>query len=75
MKVLEWALRMKGIPEVLVTSVITLHERAKTRVRVDSELLEEIYIKMEMNQRSVLSPFLIAVVVDAVNEFLRGCTK
>ena len=38
MKVLEWALRMKGIPEVLVRSVMSLYEGAKTMIRVDSGL-------------------------------------
>ena len=33
-KVLEWALRKKGITEVLVRSVMSLYEGAKTRVRV-----------------------------------------
>ena len=37
-KVLEWAMRKKGLPEVLVRSVMSLYEEAKTRVRVDSEL-------------------------------------
>ena len=37
-KVLEWAMRKKEIPEVSVRSVMNLHEGAKTRVRVDSEL-------------------------------------
>ena len=40
-KVSEWAMRKKGIPEVLVRSVISLYEGAKTRVRGDSELSEE----------------------------------
>ena len=31
----------KGIPKVLVRSVIHLYEEAKTRARVDSELSEE----------------------------------
>ena len=30
-------MRKKGIPEVLVRSVMSLYERAKIRVRVDSE--------------------------------------
>ena len=34
-KVLEWAMRKKGVPEVLVTSMMSLYEGAKTRVRVD----------------------------------------
>ena len=70
-KVLEWALRKKRIPEVLVISVGRLYEGAKTRVRVDSELSKEFEVKVGMHQGSVLSPFLFAVVVDVVTEFAR----
>ena len=65
-KVLEWAMREKRIPEVLVSSVMSLYEGAKTRVRVDSESLEEFEVEVEMNQGSVLSPYLFAVVVNVV---------
>ena len=51
-------MRKKGILEALARSVISLHEGAKTRVRVDSELSEEIEVKEGMHQRSVLSPIL-----------------
>ena len=44
--------------EVLVRSVMSLYEGAKTKVRVDSELSEEIEVKVGMHQGSVLSPFL-----------------
>ena len=70
-KVLEWALSKKGIPEVLVRSVMSQYEGEKTWVRVDSELSEEFEVKVGMHQRSVLSPFLSAVVVDVVTEFAR----
>ena len=70
-KVLEWAMRKKGIPNAFVRSVMSLYEGAKTRVRVDSELPEELEVKVGMHQVSVLSPFLIAVVEDAVTKFAR----
>ena len=34
-------MRKKGIPEVLVRSVMSLYDGATTRVRVDSELSEQ----------------------------------
>ena len=37
-KVLEWAMRKKDIPEVMVRAVMNLYEGAKTRVRVGLEL-------------------------------------
>ena len=37
-KVLEWAMRKKGILEDLVRPVMSLNDGAKTRVRVDTEL-------------------------------------
>ena len=46
-KMLKWALRMKGIPNVFVRSVMSLQEGAKTKVIVDSELSEEIEVKVE----------------------------
>ena len=70
-KVLEWALRKKGIPEVLVRSVMSLYGGAKTGVRVDSELSAEFEVLVWMQQGSVLSPFILSVVVDVVTEFAR----
>ena len=73
-KVLEWAMRKKGIPEVLVISLINLYEGTNARVRVDSELSEVFEVNVGMHQGSVLSPFLFAVLVDVVTEFARGGT-
>ena len=47
------ATRKKGIPEVLVRSVMSLYEGAKTRVRVYSILSEEFEVKVGMHQGSV----------------------
>ena len=70
-KVLEWAMRKKGIPDVLVRSVMNLYDEAKTKVRVDSELTEEFQVKVVMHQGSVLSYFLFSWLVDVVTEFAR----
>ena len=56
-KMLEWAMRKTGIPEVLVRSVMSLYEGAKPVVRVDCELSEEFEVNAWMDQGSVLSPF------------------
>ena len=44
---------------------------AETKLRVDSELLDEFEVKVGMHQGSVLSPFLFALVIDVVTEFVR----
>ena len=48
---------------------MSLYEGAETRVRVDSILSEVFVANVGMNQGSVLSPFLFAVVADVVTEF------
>ena len=68
-EVLKLAMRKKRIPEVLVRSVMSLYVRAKTRVRVDSELSEEFEVKVGMHPGSVLSLFLFALGVHIVTKF------
>ena len=64
-------MRKQVTTEFFVRSVMSLYEAAKTRVIVDSELSEVFVVKVGMHQRSVLSPFLFALVVDIVREFTR----
>ena len=70
-KVLEWAMRKKGIPEVLVRAVMSLYEGARTRVRVGSTTSDEFEVNVGVHQGSVLSPFLFTIVVDVVTECAR----
>ena len=51
-KVLEWAMRKTQISEVSVSSVMSLYEGEKTRVRVDSELSDEMEVKVGMHHVS-----------------------
>ena len=62
-KVLEWTMRKKGKPKVLVRSEMSLYEGVKTRVRVNYELSEEYEVKVEMHQEYVPPPFLFALVM------------
>ena len=50
---------------------MSLYEGTKTRVRVESELLEHFEAKVGMHQGSVLSPFLFAFVLDVVTELAK----
>ena len=71
-RVLEFAMRKRGIPEAMVRAVMNLYEGAKTRVRVGLELSEEFEVKVGVHQRSTLSPLLFAFVVDAITESVRN---
>ena len=65
-KVLELAMRTKGIPDVFVRSMMSLFEGAKIMVRVDSDLSKEFEVKVGMHHRSMQSHLCFAVVVDVV---------
>ena len=64
-------MRKKGIPDILVKTVMSLYDGARTKVRGDSELSEQFEAKVGMHQGYVLSPLLFAVVVDVVTELAR----
>ena len=70
-KVMEWAMRKKGLSEVIVREVMSLYDGAKTRVRVGSAYSEEFEVKVGVHQGSVLSPLLFAIVVDVITENAR----
>ena len=57
------------MPEVLVRSVMSLCEGAKTRVREDSELSEELEVQWGCTKD--LCCHLFALAVDVVTEFAR----
>ena len=50
---------------------MSLHPRAKSRVRMHSGLLVEFEGKFRIYYGSMLSPFLFAVVVDVITELPR----
>ena len=70
-KVMKWAMRKKGLPEVIVRAVMSLYHGAKTKVRVGSELSQEFLVQADVHQASVLSPLLFAIAVDVILENAR----
>ena len=54
-RVMEWAMRKKDLPEILVRAVMSLYEGAETKVRVGSGLSEGFFVKVGVHQGSVLS--------------------
>ena len=55
-KMMEWAMRKKGLPEVIVRVVMSLYHGAKTKDWVGSKLSEEFLLQVGVHQGSVLSP-------------------
>ena len=45
-KVMEWAMKKRGLPEMIVRAVMSLYEGAMTRIRVGSQLSEEFGVKV-----------------------------
>ena len=70
-KVMEWALRKKGLTEVLVQAVMSLYEDSRTKVRVGSGTSKKFWVRVGVHQEFVPSPLIFAIVVDVVTEHAR----
>ena len=67
-KVMRWAIKKKGLPEVIVRAVMSLYHGTITKVRVRSELSEEFLVQVGVHQGSVLSPLLFTIAVNVITE-------
>ena len=63
-KVMEWAMRRKGLPESIVRVVMSHYYEAKAKVRVGSKLSEEFLVQVGVHRGSVLLPLLFAITVE-----------
>ena len=59
-RVMKWAMKKKGLPEILVKAIMSLYEGAETKVRGGSGLSKELSVEARVHQGSVLSPLLFA---------------
>ena len=53
-KVMEWVMRKKGLPKVIVRAVMRLYHRTKTEVQVGSELSEEFLAQAGVHEGSTV---------------------
>ena len=56
---------------MLVTAVMSIYMKEQKKVRVGIELSEEFCVKVDVHQRSTLSPLLFAIVADEFKERAR----
>ena len=49
-KVIEWSMRQRGLPEMLVKAVMSLYEEETTKVRVGSRLSKKFFVKVGVHQ-------------------------
>ena len=64
-------MRKKGLSKVMVQTVMSLYDGAKTRERVGPAYSEEFKVKVGVYQGYVLLPLLFAIVVDIITENAR----
>ena len=71
-KVVEWPLRLEGVPEMIAIAKTNLYERATRKVRVGSIVSDKFSVKVGVHQDSVLSPLLFAIVMNVVTKDARN---
>ena len=71
-KVILWALRKLGVEEWIVRLVQRMYAYARSRVRVGKGFSKEFEVKVRVHQRSVLSPLLFIIVLEALSREFRG---
>ena len=65
---MQWESRKKRLPQILVKAVMSLYEGSKIKFKVGFEFSEDFYVAFGVHQKSVLSPLLLAIVVDVVTK-------
>ena len=70
-KILEWALRRRGVPEVMVKAVMSMYEEVTIKIKVGTGFSNEFPVKVGVHQGFVLLPLLFAIVMDVVTEDAR----
>ena len=71
-KVIWWVLRKLGVEESIVQLVQGMYANVQSRVHVSEGYSEEFEVKIGVHQRSVLSPLLFIIVLEALSREFRS---
>ena len=69
--VVEWAIRKKCLPEVIVRAVMSLYHGAQTKVQVGYESSEGFLVQVGVHHGSALSPLFFVIAVDVISKNAR----
>ena len=65
---IEISLRRNGVAECYVKAVMKMYKEVQSQMKVEGEDSKEFAVRVGIHQRSVLSPFIFAVMMDVVTE-------
>ena len=71
-EIIEWALRRQGVPERLVSVVMSMYRSSRTQIVTKFGLSEELDVGMGVHQGSALSPLLFITVMEEASKDCRG---
>ena len=70
-KVIEYALRKKGVTECMVRAIMRMYEEASAMIVDDGVRSREFHVGVGVHQGSVLSPLLFICVMDVLTDEVR----
>ena len=71
-EVVRWSMRKLNVDEWLIETTVAMYELRNSAVRVNNTVGNKLNVKVGIHQRSVLSPMLIIIVLEAFSREFRS---